>query len=175
MQIFRPYVDWTKSAAVLDDLRLGKQRVEAKQVINAFLRKLGLINDGLKGWLTHPIVLLYFNGGKPYLDDVIGFFNACVMEWKKRGKQNNLSLNDIKHLIERVEKTSGTPVTHVHEIEYRRILLMKDPKHYVKVFPQNEILEVLEAEPVKISGINSWIFEDPKIYPRFLKKIKKLL
>ncbi|MGC8974405.1 MAG: pyrimidine dimer DNA glycosylase/endonuclease V, partial [Thermoproteus sp.] len=40
MQIFRPYVDWSKSARVLDNKRLGKQRVEAKQVIMALLRRM---------------------------------------------------------------------------------------------------------------------------------------
>ncbi|MEM0440380.1 MAG: pyrimidine dimer DNA glycosylase/endonuclease V [Candidatus Caldarchaeum sp.] len=175
MQIFRPYVDWRKSAAVLDDLRLGKQRVEAKQVLNAFFRKLGYIRDGLKGWLSHPIVILYYNNGKPYIDDVVGFFYACVDEWKRRGKQSNVNLDDIQQYIEKTEKTPGTPVNRIHEIEYRRILLVKDPKHYVKVFPYEEIVEVLETEPVKVSGINSWLFDNPAVYRNFVKKIKKML
>jgi len=67
MQVFRPYIDWHMSARVLDDRRLGKQRVEAKQVIMTILRKMSLIKDGRLGWLSHPIVLKYYNGGRPIL------------------------------------------------------------------------------------------------------------
>ncbi|MEM1943520.1 MAG: pyrimidine dimer DNA glycosylase/endonuclease V [Candidatus Caldarchaeum sp.] len=175
MQVFRPYVDWARSASVLDDLRLGKQRVEAKQVLNAFFRKLGLIRDGLRGWLSHPIVLLYFNDGKPYIDDVVGFFHACVDEWKRRGKQNSINLDDIQRYIQMVEKEPGTPVTHLHEVEYRRILLIKNPKHYVRVFPREEVIEVLETEPVRINGVNSWVFDNPRMYRSFVKRLRKML
>jgi hypothetical protein len=54
VQIFRPYVDHRRSAAFLDDLRLGRQRVEAKQVIKVILRRLGLINDGRRGVVEPP-------------------------------------------------------------------------------------------------------------------------
>ncbi|MCS6770148.1 MAG: pyrimidine dimer DNA glycosylase [Candidatus Caldarchaeum sp.] len=175
MQIFRPYVDWRRSASALDSLRLGKQRVEAKQVLNVILRRVGLIKDGLRGWLNHPIVLMYYNDGKPYVDDVVGMFEACVQEWRGRGNQSLINLSDIQPLLVKVEKTSGTPITHIHEIEYRRILLMKNPAHYLKAFRQDEIEEVLETDPVMISGINSWLFNDMKVYKRFVKKVRKML
>ncbi|MEM2041639.1 MAG: pyrimidine dimer DNA glycosylase/endonuclease V, partial [Nitrososphaerota archaeon] len=70
MQVFRPYIDWKRSAQVLDNKRLGKQRVEAKQVMIVILRKMGLINDGKRGWLNHPVVLMYYNDGKPYFYDL---------------------------------------------------------------------------------------------------------
>ncbi|MGC9187258.1 MAG: pyrimidine dimer DNA glycosylase/endonuclease V, partial [Fervidicoccaceae archaeon] len=102
MQIFRPYIDWEKSAAFLDDLRLGKQRVEAKQVIRIVLRRLGLIDDGSRGWWNHPIVLMYFNNGEPYLEDLVNYFNATVREWTKRNRRNFLTLDDLIPFIERV-------------------------------------------------------------------------
>ncbi|MCS7117975.1 MAG: pyrimidine dimer DNA glycosylase [Thaumarchaeota archaeon] len=175
MQIFRPYVDRRRSAAVLDDRRLGKQRVECKQVLNAILRKLGQLNDGRRGWLNHPIVLMYYNSGRPYIDDILGFFDACVNEWRSRGFRSSISLEDIEHLLARVDSTEGTPVTRVHEIEYRRILLMKEPKHYVKAFPREEVIEVIETPPTPISGINSWIWEDLRVYERFVKRVKNLI
>ncbi|MFP3296597.1 MAG: pyrimidine dimer DNA glycosylase/endonuclease V, partial [Vulcanisaeta sp.] len=52
MQVFRPYIDYRRSAWFLDDLRLGKQRVEAKQVLLAILRRLGIVNDGRRGWIN---------------------------------------------------------------------------------------------------------------------------
>ncbi|MFZ8857935.1 MAG: pyrimidine dimer DNA glycosylase/endonuclease V [Candidatus Caldarchaeales archaeon] len=64
MQVFRPYIDWRMSARVLDNRRLGKQRVEAKQVMTAILRRMGLIRDGRRGWLNHPITLMYYTAWK---------------------------------------------------------------------------------------------------------------
>lgn len=53
MQVFRPYIDHGRSAGFLDDLRLGKQRVEAKQVILAILRRLAFSGmAGLAGLIT---------------------------------------------------------------------------------------------------------------------------
>ena len=49
MQTFLPYPDFTASAAALDPRRLGKQRVEALQVLR------GLTVAGY-GWRHHPAV-----------------------------------------------------------------------------------------------------------------------
>ena len=35
MQTFLPYADYTRTAKCLDRQRLGKQRVECKQILNA--------------------------------------------------------------------------------------------------------------------------------------------
>ncbi len=175
MQVFRPYVDWKKSAEVLDDKRLGKQRIECKQVLKVILRKLDLIRDGRRGWVNHPIVLMYFNDGRPYIRDLIGFFDACVKEWKRRGFNNLINLNDIENFLERVNGSDGTPITHIHEIEYRRILLIKNLKHYIKIFPHEEVLEVIKTDPVMINGVNSWIWRDFKKYEKFIKHVNYYL
>ncbi|MFF1514239.1 MSMEG_6728 family protein [Streptomyces sp. NPDC058305] len=52
MQTFLPYPDFTRSAEVLDQARLGKQRVEALQVLR------GLIVPGY-GWRHHPAVRMW--------------------------------------------------------------------------------------------------------------------
>ena len=174
MQVFRPYIDWRMSANVLDDRRLGKQRVEAKQVMMTILRRMGLIRDGKRGWLNHPIALMYYNDGKPYFRDLIGYFDVCVEEWKRRGMRNSISLSDIEHLIHGVVSAEGHPLTHVHEIEYRRILILKDPKHYLRAFRREEVLEVFETGPTLISGVNSWIFRDEKLYESALRRAVKV-
>ncbi|MEZ0248038.1 MAG: pyrimidine dimer DNA glycosylase/endonuclease V [Thermoproteus sp.] len=172
MQIFRPYVDWAKSARILDDRRLGKQRAEAKQVILAILRKLGVLNDGKRGWLNHPIVLMYFNNGVPYIEDLVGYFDAVVDEWRSRGFTNIVTLSDVRELISRVKGASGTPITHVHEVEYRRVLLLKDPCYYIDKFSHEELLEILETEPTPIKGINLWIFDVYNGYKRFVAELR---
>gem|GEM_PF-362219 len=174
MQIFRPYIDWHMSAQVLDDRRLGKQRVEAKQVMMTILRKMGLIKDERRGWLNHPIVLMYYNGGRPYFKDLGGYFNACIEEWRRRGMRSQISLSDIEHLILGAGSAEGHPLTHVHEVEYRRVLILKEPEHYLKAFQREEIIEVFETEPVLISGVNSWIFRGSKLYESKLRKAMKI-
>lgn len=52
MQTFLPYADFSGSAAALDPRRLGKQRVEAIQVLR------GLTVPGY-GWRHHPAVRMW--------------------------------------------------------------------------------------------------------------------
>jgi hypothetical protein len=54
MQTFLPYKDFKKSAKVLDNKRLGKQRVEAFQILNILLGR-----TKTKGWRNHPAVLMW--------------------------------------------------------------------------------------------------------------------
>lgn len=52
MQTFLPYPSFTRSARVLDRQRLGKQRVEVLQLLNA-------IRGGGKGWANHPAARMW--------------------------------------------------------------------------------------------------------------------
>lgn len=52
MQTFLPYPDFARTAAVLDPLRLGKQRVETLQILRA------LTIPGY-GWRHHPAVRMW--------------------------------------------------------------------------------------------------------------------
>ncbi len=52
MQTFLPDPDFTVSAQLLDTRRLGKQRVEALQVLRALTRE-------SYGWKSHPAVLMW--------------------------------------------------------------------------------------------------------------------
>ncbi|WP_054857502.1 pyrimidine dimer DNA glycosylase/endonuclease V [Vulcanisaeta sp. JCM 16159] len=173
MQVFRPYIDHGKSAGFLDDLRLGKQRVEAKQVILAILRKLGILRDGRTGWLNHPIVLMYFNNGHPYLDDLIKYFYSVIDEWERRGFVNNISLSDVEPLINHISYELGTPVTEVMAREYRRVLLLKDPCYYVNKLSTDELLELLNTEPVYFKGVNTWIRDVYDSYIEFMSMLRR--
>jgi len=107
VQVFRPYADHGRSAAFLDDRRLGKQRVELKQVLLAILRRRGVLRDGRRGWLNHPIVLMYDAG--PYVDDLVRYFYAAVDEWTRRGYRSNISLDDVEPLLKEVEGPPAPP------------------------------------------------------------------
>lgn len=83
MQTFLPYPDPEKSAKVLDRQRLGKQRVEAIQIIRNLL---GFQQS--KGWNNHPAIRMW-KGYEPYLVKV--YLRAMLDEWSARGYNNEKS------------------------------------------------------------------------------------
>lgn len=115
MNTFLPYADFEASARCLDDRRLGKQRVEALQILNVLAGK-------TKGWRTHPAVLMW----RGYEDALRLYMNACIREWVRRGRRNEMP-----------EAAAREPVAmppwlgdeRVHAA-YRANLLRKDPQHY---------------------------------------------
>lgn len=74
MQTFVPDPDFERSAHLLDDRRLGKQRVETLQVLRALT-----LPD--YGWQRHPAVRMW-RGAVPGL---VAYGVACVEEWTGRG------------------------------------------------------------------------------------------
>ncbi|PSM44823.1 cytoplasmic protein [Streptomyces dioscori] len=75
MQTFLPYADFTRSAAVLDQARLGKQRVEALQVLR------GLTVPGY-GWRHHPAVRMWIG----YEEALVRYgLDVCAM-WVAEGR-----------------------------------------------------------------------------------------
>ena len=74
VQTFLPFADFDASARVLDDRRLGKQRVEALQVLRAATRP-------RYGWRHHPAVLMW----RGY-EEALGAYGVAVCrEWCRRG------------------------------------------------------------------------------------------
>src|ERR1700709_635707 len=74
VQPFVPVADFDATAASLDNARLGKQRVEALQI----LRALELPDYG---WQNHPAVRMW--RGRTVALVVYGL--PCVSEWERRG------------------------------------------------------------------------------------------
>jgi hypothetical protein len=79
MQTFLPYRDFHQTAQCLDYRRLGKQRVEAKQIHD--------IVSGKRitgGWVHHPAVLMWHG----FPNSLACYYNAILDEWVSRGYQN---------------------------------------------------------------------------------------
>ena len=74
MQTFLPYPDFAASAAALDNRRLGKQRVEALQVLRAVTRE-------TYGWKRHPVVRMWMG----YPEAIAAYGLAVCDEWVRRG------------------------------------------------------------------------------------------
>lgn len=76
---FLPWPDMKKTAKSLDSKRLGKQRVEALQILRA---NLGLT----KGWVNHPAAVMW-RGHEGYL---CTYIEAICDEWNERGYVDNV-------------------------------------------------------------------------------------
>ncbi|MGI8906797.1 MAG: MSMEG_6728 family protein [Candidatus Sumerlaeaceae bacterium] len=83
MQTFLPYPDFRECVRVLDHRRLGKQRVEAYQILRILL---GLQSG--TGWRNHPAVLMWTG----YEEALKLYHNLCIEEWVARGFKNQMQL-----------------------------------------------------------------------------------
>lgn len=76
MQTFLPYADFDESACVLDRQRLGKQRVEVKQILTAYK----------SGWANHPATRMWAG----YSGALALYGIAICKEWIARGYKDSL-------------------------------------------------------------------------------------
>ena len=117
MQTFLPHSSFKDTFKVLDYKRLGKQRVEAHQILNILLDR-----TETRGWRSHPIVKMW----KGYESALQLYFNLCVKEWIKRGYNNNMKLEHINNPVEYPPWLGDDPFHSSH----RANLLRKDEDHY---------------------------------------------
>jgi len=122
MQTFLPYAMFYASAACLDRARLGKQRVEAWQVVRA-------IRGETRGWVSHPAAKMW----RGHEHALAHYGLAMCREWTARGYADSLAprFADI---------VRGEPLREHHippwlgdaalHASHRSNLLRKLPAHY---------------------------------------------
>ena len=83
MQTFLPYSDFTKSLQALDYRRLGKQRVETWQILNAIDKR----KAGIKaGWINHPATIMWEDH-----KDALTLYGLIACEiWAQKGYEDNM-------------------------------------------------------------------------------------
>jgi len=119
MQTFVPYDSFEMSAKVLDMKRLGKQRVETLQLLNAA--------TGIgRGWKNHPAGIMW----RENLNGLSAYGVAVCREWISRGYRDTC-LEKISSIIE--PDFSDFPYwwgdNRIHS-SHRANLLRKDNAHY---------------------------------------------
>jgi hypothetical protein len=137
VQTFLPVPHFRTSADLLDDKRLGKQRVETLQVIR------GLTVPGY-GWRHHPAVKMW----RGRLEALGRYGLECCAAWQERGYADTCAAS-IRTELER----AGTPVVRTQDElaeadalpawlgdedfhrSHRAALVRKDPDFYVPLFP----------------------------------------
>jgi hypothetical protein len=124
MQTFLPYPDLQESLKVLDDKRLGKQRVETYQIINAITGRPKLDGTPYKGWLNHPCSVMWKN----YVPLLKLYLNISIDVWVERGFNNTMKKEVILESIN-YPKWFGDEKFHD---SHKSNLLKKDPIFYSK-------------------------------------------
>lgn len=121
MQTFLPVSDFAASARFLDDARLGKQRVEAYQIIRTL--------DGItRGWRNHPAVRMW----RGYEAALIEYTLVVCDEWDRRGYADTVRGKLQVHL-----RRTGGPILpppwlgrEALHASHRSNLLRKNPDYY---------------------------------------------
>lgn len=138
MQTFLPYADFAETARVLDARRLGKQRVEALQVLRA-------LTVAGYGWQHHPVVRMW----RGYEEALARYGMEICREWCARGHRDTCAAS----ILRDYEAAGHTGVPRgqaelaragalppwlgdpdVHR-SHRSALLRKSPDHYGPLFP----------------------------------------
>lgn len=117
MQTFLPYENFSESLRCLDYRRLGKQRVEAMQILNA-------LQPGYtqKGWVNHPATKMW----RGYEEALKMYMNMCIEEWVNRGYNNNMEIVKIAKDVT-MPPWLGNEDFHA---SHRSNLLRKDLEYY---------------------------------------------
>jgi hypothetical protein len=124
MITFLPYSDFKQSAQCLDYRRLGKQRLEAHQILRTLRKE-------IIGWPHHPATRMWagYEGALwLYTIEIIG-------EWRSRGYKDSM-LEKVSSLCPTVPGQLFPPWLgdeNVHR-SHRANLVRKDPGYYIPLF-----------------------------------------
>lgn len=127
MQTFLPYDNFEESAKCLDRMRLGKQRVEALQIVRTLWGEYKESN----AWANHPAVKMW--EGCDYF--LVQYGITICEEWIRRGYNDNLlpefiqKLEILQDSVTREVEPSWLGYEEFHA-SHRSNLLRKNPTWY---------------------------------------------
>ncbi|MEX2290182.1 MAG: MSMEG_6728 family protein [Mycobacteriales bacterium] len=126
MQTFLPYPDLRASCVVLDDRRLGKQRVETFQILRA-------LTWPSYAWKNHPAVRMW----RGFVPGLVEYGLANCREWTRRGYADTVAAQLLAWTGG--AEPVGAPLPPWFGLEalhlsHRSSLLRKDPAHYRPIF-----------------------------------------
>ncbi|RKS72715.1 hypothetical protein CLV35_2964 [Motilibacter peucedani] len=133
MQTFVPYPGFVDSARILDDRRLGKQRVETFQILRA-------LTWPTYAWKNHPATRMW----RGFVPALVCYGLACIDAWERRGRLDatRSSLLEFTGGVvpewSQLRATGQLPPWLGHSpvhISHQSALVRKDPEFYRPFFP----------------------------------------
>jgi hypothetical protein len=124
MQTFLPYPDFRASCLVLDDRRLGKQRVETFQILRA-------LTWPTYAWKNHPAVAMW----RGFVPALVAYGLESCHEWTRRGYADTVAAQLLawgEHPSYDLPPWFGLDEMHR---AHQSSLLRKEPAHYGPLFP----------------------------------------
>lgn len=122
MQTFLPYSSFKKTAKCLDNKRLGKQRVEAMQILK-------VLTGETEAWKNHPAVKMW----KGYESALAYYALWIVQEWKNRGYKDTCE-EKIINIALRFGINDDVLPPFIGDEKFHKShksnLLRKNPEHY---------------------------------------------
>ncbi|GAA1558930.1 MSMEG_6728 family protein [Kribbella sancticallisti] len=139
MQSFLPFPGFAETAAVLDPRRLGKQRVEALQILR------GLTVAGY-GWRHHPAVKMWAG----YEEALVRYGLEICSVWTGQGRADTCAPTLVADLVSAcgpVQVRSQEELARAGDLppwlgdedlhrSHRSALLRKDPDYYARFFDE---------------------------------------
>jgi hypothetical protein len=134
MQTFLPYASFERTARVLDHRRLGKQRIEALQVLRAQ-------HVPGYGWQHHPAVRMW----RGHDEALVSYGATICREWIRRGKADTV-LEQLVAIAPEGEVLSQAELrrrgllppwlgNRAFHRAHQSSLVRKDPEFYRAAFP----------------------------------------
>ncbi|MCW2715172.1 MAG: hypothetical protein JWN88_2219 [Frankiales bacterium] len=126
MQTFLPYPDLRASCVVLDDKRLGKQRVETFQILRA-------LTWPRYAWKNHPAVRMW----RGFVPGLVAYGLENCREWTRRGYADTVApqllawSGGVEPVAPVLPPWFGLEPLH---LSHRSALLRKDPQWYGPLF-----------------------------------------
>ena len=124
MQTFLPDHSYFVSARILDRQRLGKQRVEAYQILRA-------LRGESKGWVNHPATRMW----RGYERSLIIYTTVICDEWTSRGYKDSIKDKVGVMLLDYPDYVSPPWLTYDLIRTHQSNLVRKDPTYYQPMFP----------------------------------------
>lgn len=128
MQTFMPHQNFGVSARCLDDKRLGKQRVEAYQIIKAIR---GDYNDS-GAWVNHPATVMW----RDHVGALCLYGAEMCIEWTKRGFDDSL-LPQFVDANDGNDKSPWWVNNKLLQLTHRSNLVRKNSDYYTFDVPYN--------------------------------------
>lgn len=124
MQTFLPYADFEHTAHTLDYKRLGKQRVEAKQIYLA-------LTEPTYGWRNHPAVLMWRGH-----EAALMYYGLYICaEWVSRGYNDTLLDWFFVRAPRQLQQVPSWIGSRKFHRSHQSNLLRKDWLYYHRKFP----------------------------------------
>jgi hypothetical protein len=131
MQTFLPFPDFKKSLLFLDNKRLGKQRVEAKTLL-----------DGK--WQNHPASKMW----RGYETALAVYYNESLHVWEKKGGQN-IKLKPVIIVEQTFEMPWWFGYREFHLAHLRALYAKWHGGHYAYLWPLDK--------PNFYKGVTKWV------------------